>query len=77
MLFKYKGYDSNGLKVKAHIEASNLEEAKGKLKAKSILYTYLEEEQKFFLPQISFKRIKSINQVHLAHLRRPFRVLCQ
>ncbi|MCG3686803.1 hypothetical protein L5F35_11335 [Aliarcobacter butzleri] len=55
MLFKYKGYDSNGLKIKAHVEASNIEEAKGKLKAKSILYTYLEEEQKFFLPQISFK----------------------
>lgn len=74
MLFKYKGYDSNGLKIKAHVEASNLEEAKGKLKAKSILYTYLEEEQNSFLPQISFKRIKSINQVDLAHLSRDLSI---
>mgnify|MGYP000449844628 CR=1 FL=1 len=38
MLFKYKGYDSTGLKVKAKLEASNIEEAKAKLKAKSIFY---------------------------------------
>ena len=31
MLFKYSGFDSNGLKIKSKLEASNLKEAKAKL----------------------------------------------
>ena len=65
MLFKYKGYDSTGLKVKAKLEASNIEEAKAKLKAKSIFYTSLEKEQSLIFSNIYFKRVKTINLLEL------------
>jgi type II secretory pathway component PulF len=39
MLFKYKGYDKNGLKVSASIEADTIELAKLKLKNKKIIIT--------------------------------------
>lgn len=74
MLFKYKGYDSTGLKVKAKLEASNIEEAKAKLKAKSILYTSLEKEQNFIFSNISFKKVKTINLLELSQLSRDLSI---
>ena len=73
MLFKYSGFDSNGLKVKSKLEAANLEEAKGKLKVRGILHTSLEEES-FSLSKISFKRKKSIKTVDLSYLSRDLSI---
>ena len=73
MLFKYQGFDSNGSKVKSKIEATSLQEAKVKLKAKSILYTSLEEEN-FSLSRFSFKRKKTLNLSALAILSRDLSI---
>ena len=73
MLFKYSGFDSNGLKVKSKLEAANLEEAKGKLKAKGILYVSLEEEN-FSFSNISFKRKRAIKLVDLSYLSRDLSI---
>ena len=73
MLFKYSGFDSNGLKVKSKLEAANLEEAKGKLKVRGILHTSLEEES-FSFSKISFKRKKSIKTVDLSYLSRDLSI---
>ncbi len=73
MLFKYNGFDSNGLKVKSKLEAASLEEAKLKLKAKGILHISLEEEI-FSLSNFSFKRKKSINLANLSYLSRDLSI---
>jgi len=73
MLFKYQGFDSNGVKVKSKLEAATLEEAKSKLKAKSILYTSLEEES-FNFSKISFKRKRTLNLSALANLSRDLSI---
>ena len=74
MLFKYTGYTSNGLKIKAQIEASNIEEAKLKLKSKSILYTSIKEYQNFNFLKINFKRINSISQITLSNISRDLSI---
>lgn len=73
MLFKYAGFDQNGTKIKAKIEATTLQEAKLKLKAKGILYTSLEEEN-FSFSKISFKREKSIKLSDLSYLSRDLSI---
>ncbi len=74
MLFKYSGFDSNGLKTKSTIEAISLEEAKAKLKAKGILYTSLKEEGFSFSSKISFKRKRSISLSELSYLSRDLSI---
>jgi len=73
MLFKYQGFDSNGKKVKAKIEALNLSEAKSKLKAKGILYTSLLEDD-FNFSNISFKRKKTLTLSVLSYLSRDLSI---
>jgi len=73
MLFRYSGFDSNGLKVKSKLEASTLEEAKVKLKAKGILYTFLQEEN-FSISKISFKRKRNITLADLSYLSRDLSI---
>ena len=73
MLFKYGGFDSNGLKVKSKLEATSLEEAKAKLRAKGVLHTSLEEEN-FSLSEFSFKRKRSINLANLSYLSRDLSI---
>ncbi len=73
MLFKYNGFDSNGLKVKSKLEAASLEEAKAKLRAKGVLHTSLEEEN-FSISNFSFKRKRSIKLVDLSYLSRDLSI---
>lgn len=73
MLFKYSGFDSNGLKIKSKLEASNLEEAKAKLKARGVLHTSLEEEN-FSFSKISFKRKRAIKLADLSYLSRDLSI---
>lgn len=69
MLFKYQGFNSIGVKVKSKLEATSLEEAKSKLKAKGILHTSLEEES-FNLSIFSLKRRKNLDLSTLSYLSR-------
>lgn len=73
MLYKYIGIDSTGLKVKSKIEASSLEEAKLKLKAKGILYTSIKEESLNF-GNISFKRTRTIDLLNLSYISRDLSI---
>lgn len=53
MLFKYKGYDNLGKRVKGKISASSKEEAGVKLKSQNIYYEALKEQQEFNLEFLS------------------------
>lgn len=73
MLFKYQGFDKNGLKVKSKLEATSIEEVKSKLKVKGILYTYLEKEN-FNFSKFSFKRKKILDLSTLSYLSRDLSI---
>ena len=73
MLFKYQGFDSNGKKLKTKIEASNLDEAKSKLKAKGVLYTSLKEED-FNFSKFSLKRKKTLSLSSLSYISRDLSI---
>ena len=73
MLFKYNGFDANGIKVKSKLEAASLEEAKSKLKMKGILYTYLDEDS-FNFSKISFKRKRALDLSTLSYLSRDLSI---
>ena len=73
MLYKYKGIDGNGKKIKSNIEAISLDEAKLKLKTKGILYTSLNEDN-FSFGKISFKRKKNISLSTLSYLSRDLSI---
>ncbi len=66
MIFKYKGFDKHGKRVKARIEASDLNEAKKKLKAKGIIYESIEESGESFFSKLSFKRSHKLSSKDLA-----------
>ncbi len=70
MLFLYKGFDAHGKKVKARIEAQDLDEAKRKLKARGIIYQSVEETGASFFDKISFKRKHQLPAKNLANLSR-------
>ena len=73
MLFKYKGYDTTGLKTKGKIDANSISEAKAKLKAKGIIYTSLDEEN-FNISKISLNRKKTLNLSALSNLSRDISI---
>jgi type II secretory pathway component PulF len=70
MIFKYKGIDSKGKKVKDKIEAISIDEAKAKLKAKGIIYQKIEEEKTSFLKNFNFSIKYKIPPKELAALSR-------
>jgi general secretion pathway protein F/type IV pilus assembly protein PilC len=70
MIFKYKGIDSKGKKVKDKIEAISIDEAKVKLKAKGIIYQKIEEEKTSFLKNFNFSIKYKIPPKELAALSR-------
>jgi type IV pilus assembly protein PilC len=73
MLYRYSGFDKNGLKVKSKIEADSLLDAKNKLKLKGVLYTALDEEQLNF-GKISLKRKRGISLSQLSYLSRDLSI---
>lgn len=48
MIFKYRGIDSEGKKVRDKVEAASIEEAKSKLKSKKIIYQSIDEDSLAF-----------------------------
>lgn len=70
MIFKYKGFNSQGKKEKGTIEAVSLEEVKLKLKARSILYESIKEETPSLLQSIQNRRASTIPSKVLINLSR-------
>ena len=70
MIFKFKGIDSEGKKVNDKIEASSLEEAKAKLKAKKIIYQSISENSPSLYGELSFSSKYKIPPKELAGLSR-------
>ncbi len=70
MIFKYKGIDADGKKVKEKIEALSLDEAKVKLKAKKVIYQTIDEEVPAFYKGLSLSRQYKISPKELAGLSR-------
>lgn len=70
MIFKYTGFDSSGKKVKARIEAKDIEEVKKKLKSRNIIYESIKESGESFLSKIDFKRKHTLSAKHLSVLSR-------
>lgn len=59
MLFRYKGLNKDGSKVKGNLEANDINEAKAKLKTQSIIYSNLQEIKPFFNKSIFTKDLPS------------------
>jgi len=55
MLYKYKGFDKNGKRIKGTITASTIDEASSKLRAKNIYYESIKESKEFSLSGITQK----------------------
>lgn len=74
MIFKYKGIDAFGTKVKDRIEATSLEEARSKLKAKEIIYQTLTEDSPAFYEKFEFSKKYKIPPKELAALSRELSI---
>ncbi len=74
MLFKYKGFDSTGTKVKSKVEASNLQEAKAKLKLKKIICIEISEDKFSFMGKLSFQRAYNITPIELSVISRDLSI---
>ncbi len=70
MLFVYKGFDKTGKRLKARIEASDLEDAKRRLKARGVIYESIKEAKPSLLGKISLRRKPKLPAKKLAHLSR-------
>ncbi len=70
MIFKYKGINADGQKVKDSIEALTLSDAKSKLKANNILYQSLEEDSPGIFDNINLSRKYKISAKELSTLSR-------
>ena len=70
MIFKYLGFDSSGAKVKARIEAEDLDEAKKKLKSRGIIYSSIKESSEGFSSKFNIRRKHTLSPKHLASLSR-------
>ncbi len=70
MIFKYKGFNDQGRKERGTLEASSLEEAKLKLKARSILYESVSEQRGSLLSNVKSMRPKRVPNKVLINLSR-------
>lgn len=70
MIYKYSGIDEFGKKVSDKVEASSLNEAKSKLKAKKVIYQKISEDTPSFLDSINFSTKYNIPAKELSALSR-------
>jgi len=70
MIFKFKGIDSEGKKVNDKIEATSLDEAKSKLKAKKIIYQSISENTPSMFSELNLTSKYVIPPKELAGLSR-------
>ncbi len=74
MIFKYKGIDTEGKKVRDKIEALSLEEAKSKLRSKNIIYQQITEDTKGFFERFEFSSKRKISPQELSSLSRELAI---
>ncbi|MFZ2890914.1 type II secretion system F family protein [Sulfuricurvum sp.] len=74
MEFHYKGLERTGKAIKSTIEASNLDEAKMKLKAQGILYSAISTKEQSFFGVLALFKQKKFPSTHLATLSRDLGV---
>jgi general secretion pathway protein F/type IV pilus assembly protein PilC len=74
MIFKYKGINAEGKKVRDKIEALSLNEAKSKLRAKGIIYERIDEEKKSFFERFEFSTKRKIAPQELSSLSRELAI---
>ena len=74
MIFKYKGISSDGKKVRDKIEALSLEEAKSKLRAKGVIYQYINEDSKNLFEKFDFSTKRKISPQELSSLSRELAI---
>lgn len=74
MKFHYKGIDSTGKTLKSTIEASNLADAKVKLKSLGILYSSILTKEESFLGVLALFNQQKFPSTHLATLSRDLAV---
>jgi len=70
MIFKVKGIDKHGNKIKQRLEASSMDEAKSKLSAKEIIYQSIKEDSPTFYQNMDFSFKYKISSKELANLSR-------
>jgi type II secretory pathway component PulF len=70
LIYKYKGIDREGKKASGRIEASSLEDAKKRLKAKGIFYDKVFEASESFVQKIEKLRATEIENKKLSNLSR-------
>ncbi len=59
MLFRYKGLNKDGTRVKGKLEATDINEAKAKLKTQGVIYSNLQEIKPVFSKNIFIKELTS------------------
>ena len=70
MIFKYKGFNAQGRKEKGTLEATSLEDAKLKLKARAILYESIKEDTPSIIKDFQNRRARQIPNKVLINLSR-------
>ncbi len=70
MVFKYNGIDKTGKKVTGKLEASDLEDAKKRLKSRGILYEKVSESSQSLAQRIERLRAREIPTKQLSNLSR-------
>lgn len=70
MIFRYRGYDKSGQKIKARIEAKSFEDVKNKLRAKGIIYENIKEAKSSFLDKLDLSRSSKLETSKLASFSR-------
>jgi len=66
MIFRYKGIDKNGKKIKGKLEASSYDEAKKRLALKGVLYKSIKEDSGYF--NLNLKKRYKITSRELSQL---------
>ncbi len=74
MVFKYKGLEADGKKVKGVLEAADLEDAKKRLRVKKIFYTSLKEDSGTSFNLSFLKRTKVLKNSELSTLSRDLSI---
>ena len=74
MIFKFKGIDAKGKKVRDKIEALSLDEAKSKLRSKGIIYETINEDTKSIFERFEFSRKRKISPQELSSLARELAI---
>lgn len=74
MIFNYKGYSKEGLKIKSKIEAISLEDAKRKLVSQGVLYQSVSADKSLIFKKINFVKQKKISFSELSIISRDLSV---